>query len=177
MKLKLTAICCLVLPALLGMASGADAASPVQLSLINPVQIVPESGSVEGVSLGLLYTVNDNVTGFSFTLIANRLNGDMKGWQIGLVNHVKGEVWGYQEGFYNKVEGNFYGWQAGWVNVNSQLTHGLQSGLYNKTSRLKGVQFGFVNLTEVLSGLQIGLLNFNSSGEPHGFLPIVNWSF
>ena len=79
------------------------AQSPVQLSLMNPVQLVPESESIKGVSLGALYTVNRDVTGINWTFGVNKLTGDMAGWQGGLVNLVEGDVWGYQEGFFNKV--------------------------------------------------------------------------
>lgn len=158
-------------------AATAPAQSPVQLSLFNPVQIVPESGSVEGVSLGLFYTKNNNLTGLNWTFIANKLTGDMKGLQFGLVNMVDGDVLGYQEGFVNLVKGDFTGWQTGGFNINQSLMHGLQTGLFNKTGSLKGIQFAFVNITDTLNGLQIGLVNLNNSGEPYGFLPIVNWSF
>ena len=174
---RVRSILCVAAVTALAVTSTATAQSPVQLSLFNPVQIVPEGGSVQGLSLGLAYTVNEDVTGVAFTLIVNKVTGDMKGWQGGFVNLVDGEVWGYQEGFVNKVQGNFYGWQAGWFNINDSLTHGLQTGIYNQTNRLKGVQFGVVNTTDVLNGLQIGLLNINTSGDPYGLLPIVNWSF
>ena len=42
---------------------------------------------------------------------------------------------------------------------------------------MSGLQYGFWNTIEDLYGLQIGLLNFNKSGDPIGFLPIVNFSF
>lgn len=156
---------------------GVFAQSPVQLSVFNPVQIVPETGSVEGISLGLVYTVNDDMTGYDFNFVVNKLTGDMKGWQAGLVNFVQGEMWGHQEGFYNQVDGDCLGWQAGMININSSLTHGLQTGAFNKTHELRGVQFGLLNMTDTMNGLQIGILNFNSSGDPFGFMPIVNWSF
>lgn len=170
-------VCCIALIVMLVSVPGVFAQSPVQLSLINPIQIVSENASVEGVSLGVLYTVNYDVTGINWTGVANRVNGDMKGWQGALVNFVEGDTWGLQEGFYNAVEGTFLGWQCGFVNINQSLTHGLQTGLYNQTNRLKGVQVGLLNMTDTLHGLQIGLLNMNSSGEPYGMLPIVNWSF
>ncbi len=39
---------------------------PVQLSLFNPVQIVPESQSISGIRFNLIYGKNVNVTGFDF---------------------------------------------------------------------------------------------------------------
>jgi len=158
-------------------SAAALAASPLQLSLFNPVQLISEDESIHGLSLGLFYTVNNDMYGANASLVANRLYGDMKGGQWGLVNLVEGECWGYQEGLYNRVDGAFYGWQAGLVNIANSKTVGLQSGLVNTTVDLQGVQFGLVNMTDVLYGLQIGLVNLNASGDPFGFLPIVNFSF
>jgi hypothetical protein len=154
-----------------------NAQAPLQLSLISPIQLVSQYDSVRGLSLGVIYTVNDNMTGFSYTLGANRLTGDMKGIELALVNMVDGDVTGFQSGIYNNVNGDFKGWQSGFVNSNNALTHGLQTGVLNMTGDLRGLQFGLLNMTDTLYGIQLGLLNLNASGKPFGFLPIVNWGF
>jgi hypothetical protein len=153
------------------------AQAPLQLSVINPIQLVSGFDSIRGLSLGLVYTVNDNMTGLSYTLGANKLTGDMKGIQMALVNMVDGDVTGYQSGVLNCVNGDFEGWQNGFINLNHSLTHGLQTGLLNMTGDLRGLQFGWLNMTNTLYGVQLGLINLNSSGEPFGFLPIINWGF
>lgn len=153
------------------------AQSPLQLSVLNPIQLVSEYDSVRGVSLGLVYTVNNDMTGFNLSLVANKLYGDMRGIQFGLFNMVEGGVTGWQVGGYNSVAGDFLGWQGAAVNFNSGMTRGLQTGLLNRTGGLRGLQLGLLNMTDTLYGIQIGLLNMNSSGEPFGFLPIINFGF
>lgn len=153
------------------------AQSPVQLSVFNPIQLVSEFDSVRGVSLGLIYTVNNDMTGFNLTLGANKLYGDMKGVQIGLINMNEGDVRWFQTGAYNRVNGNVYGWQNGLINYNDGLTKGLQTGVLNMTGDLRGLQIGFMNTTDTLYGIQLGLINLNASGDPFGFLPIINFGF
>ena len=81
-KILLTAL--LVL-SLCGMVTAQDA-KPLQLSLWNPVQIVLETESIGGLSLGLVYTSNVNVSGLSFTLGLNKATGEAKGISWGIIN-------------------------------------------------------------------------------------------
>lgn len=133
---------------------------PVQIALFEPVQIFPASTSIKGVRISL-YGVNQDLTGLDWGLV-NRLHGDMTGYQLGLVNLVGGDS---------------HGWQKGFANITEGRATGLQSGFFNKAGQVHGVQLGIWNQAGTLEGLQIGLLNFNESGTPHGFLPIVNYSF
>ncbi|MBT3346510.1 MAG: hypothetical protein HN404_26170, partial [Gemmatimonadetes bacterium] len=48
---------------------------------------------------------------------------------------------------------------------------------YNEAGDFHGVQFGLWNTVQSLEGLQIGIINLIRSGQPRGFLPIVNWNF
>lgn len=152
-------------------------AAAFQLSLANPIQLVEDTQAVAGVSLGLFYTVNTNLTGYNWSLVVNRLHGNLNGVQSGMVNLIDGQVVGAQSGFFNSVRGSFNGLQGGFINYNRALTRGAQFGFVNMSGEFRGFQMGFVNMVDDLYGLQIGLVNLNGSGEPFGFLPIANWSF
>ncbi len=123
----------------------AEEPKPVQLAVFNPVQMVPKTESIKGVSLGLIYAANKDVTGFSFVLLGvNEVTGDGKGVQWGLGNWVDGLFYGWQDGFVNHAGTRFIGFQDGVVNV----TEG----------DLTGVQLGAVNWTEgYVHGAQAGV--------------------
>jgi hypothetical protein len=161
---------------LVGMAM-AEGTKPIQLSLFNPIQMVPEAESIGGVSLGLLYTVNQNVTGFSLTLGVNRAKGDVKGVAWGLGNWVDGLFYGWQDGLVSRVGGRFVGLQEGWVAITQgDLTgaqcglvtwtdgyvHGAQLGIFNYTvGRFIGAQLGAVNVVKGdFSGASLGIVNY-----------------
>ena len=147
-----------------------------QISVFDPVQIHDSSTSIHGVRISLFYGVNQDVHGLDWGLV-HKVNGDMIGLQSGVVNLVEGDVMGYQDGIVNHVRGDFYGWQSGFVNISKSKFVGYQSGWINYANDMSGVQFGLVNIADSLYGLQIGLVNINKSGDPHYFLPIVNFSF
>jgi hypothetical protein len=157
-------------------ASTARAAgeSPFQLSLFNPVQIVPESKSVSGVRLNLIYGKNQNMTGFDWG-IANHTTGNESALQIGVVNIVEKDFTGWQDGAVNLTRGKFTGLQSGLYNESADM-HGLAYGWVNRAKNMRGVQIGLVNLTETMHGLQIGVANYIQKGKIP-LLPIVNWSF
>lgn len=152
--------------------------SGIQLSIINPVQLVHETDTIAGLRLNLIYSSNESVRGLDLGLVNNTI-GDHYGGQLGLVNLVGGNFKGIQEGFFNKVDGEFYGIEYGAINIVKNNFNGLQIGyLYNSVGhKMDGVQIGLVNTCGILYGLQIGLLNFNESYSPMGFLPIINFSF
>jgi len=146
---------------------------PIQLSLFNPVQLVPEKESISGLRLNLLYGVNRDVQGLDY----------------GLVNHTRGNELAWQLGGIGYVEKDFFGWQDNWINITNGEFTGFQSGVFNQATTANGVEFGLVNVTQSMHGLQIGLLNMTQT--MHGlqigvgniiqkgkmpFLPIVNWS-
>ena len=136
--------------------------NPFQLSLFNPVQIVPENESVSGIRLNLIYTKNVNVTGFDMGLV-NATTGKQLGVQWGGVNITEGGFTGWQSAFVNVSHGDFVGLQTSWVNY-----HG---GYFN------GLQFSIVNYTETLKGLQLGLINIIGSGGFLPVFPIFNFDF
>lgn len=135
---------------------------PIQLALINPVQLFNEGDSVKGIRLDLLYGKNTTVVGFDWGLVNHTTAGVSKGWEEGFVNITEADFNGLQEGAVNIVRGHF---------------QGLQSGFFNKTHQMGGLQLGFVNYAETLNGLQIGLVNIIKQGGAFPVFPIVNWSF
>lgn len=135
---------------------------PFQLSLFNPIQIVPEHESISGVRLNLIYTKNADVTGFDIGLV-NVTSGKQLGVQMGGVNITEAGFTGWQNGFVNVSRGNFEGLQTSWVNY-----HG---GYFN------GLQFSIVNYAETLKGLQLGLINIIGKGGFLPVFPIFNFDF
>ena len=135
---------------------------PIQLSLINPVQIVPESQSVSAFRLNLIYSKNVNVSGLD----------------LGLVNHTTGIQTGLQWGFVNVTDGGLTGWQSGFVNVSKGNSVGLQTGTVNyHMGHFEGLQFSIVNYSATLKGLQIGLINVIGKGGFLPVFPIFNFDF
>ncbi len=135
---------------------------PFQLSLFDPIQIVPNNESVSGIRLNLIYTKNVNVTGFDMGLV-NVTTGKQLGVQWGGVNVTDGGFTGWQSALVNISRGNFVGLQTSWVNY-----HG---GHFN------GLQFSIVNYTETLEGLQLGLINIIGKGGFLPVFPIFNFDF
>lgn len=136
--------------------------NPIQLSLFNPVQIVPENESISGLRLNLIYTKNVNVTGFDW----------------GLVNHTTGKQLGVQWGGVNITDGGFSGWQAGFVNISRGNSVGLQTSWVNYHGGFfNGLQFSIVNYSATLKGLQLGLINIIGEGGFLPVFPIFNFDF
>jgi hypothetical protein len=136
--------------------------NPIQLSLFNPIQIVPEGESVNGIRLNLIYTKNANVTGFD----------------MGLVNQTTGSQLGVQWGGVNLTDGGFTGWQSGFVNISGGNFVGLQTSMVNyHTGHFNGLQFSFVNYAATIEGLQLGLINIIGSGGFLPVFPIFNFDF
>ncbi len=135
---------------------------PVQLALLNPVQIFPENTSIAGIRISLLYGKNTSVSGIDWGLVNHTTSGTSMGWQWGLVG-------------INAA--NFVGLQSNFVNMNDQNVEGVQFGFYNQAGYANGLQFGFINHAGRLKGLQIGLINIIKTGGQFPVFPIVNWSF
>jgi hypothetical protein len=164
----------------------AQGTKPIQLSVFNPVQMVPESESIKGVSLDLFYTVNQDFTGFGLSFLGvNQANGNtagvqwglgnwdkgyVHGWQAGIVNYARERFVGFQEGWVNVTEGDFTGVQMGLVNWTEGYFHGWQAGAFNYTvGRFVGLQSGWINMSKgQSSGVNLGLVNF-AEGSFTGF--------
>ncbi len=151
----------------------AQGGKPVQLSLFNPVQLVPEKESISGLRLNLIYGVNQNVQGLDWGLV-NHTRGDEFAWQLGGVCYVEKNMTGWQDGWVNITQGEFTGFQSGLFNQAGQ-GNGVMFGVVNVTKSMHGLQLGILNVTETLNGLQIGIGNMVQKGKTP-FLPIVNWS-
>lgn len=155
------------------------AEKPVQLSVFNPVQLVPETESIGGLSLNLIYVVNQDVTGLSISFPGvNRAKGNVKGVQWGLGNWVDGDTFGWQAGAVNRTGARFVGLQDGWVSITEGDFTGLQGGLVAWTEGFfHGWQSGFVTYNAGrFVGLQSGFVNI-SKGEASGVeLGAVNWA-
>lgn len=137
--------------------------NPFQLSLFNPVQIVPENKSINGIRLNLIYTKNVNVTGFD----------------LGLVNVTTGKQLGVQWGAVDITDGGFTGWQGGWiVNLSKGDFVGLQSAFVNyHGGYFNGLQISIVNYAATLKGLQLGIINIIGEGGFLPVFPIFNFDF
>ena len=168
-RLALTALA-LALPSV---AIAAEGASPIQISLFSPIQIVKADRSVTGLRLNLLYGKNVDVTGIDWGL-CNHNTGNGAAWQSGLVNIVEKDFKGFQEGAVNITRGSFTGLQYGWFNQSDSF-HGMALGLVNVSKSARGVQLGLFNMTQTMHGLQIGVGNVIQKGKIP-VLPIVNWS-
>ena len=133
---------------------------PINIALVTPIQIVPETEAVSGFRWNIIYGKNSAMTGLD----------------LGIANHVGGHMEGVQFGWVNLTE-TMVGWQDGIVNYNTGEFEGLQWGGVNYTGRINGLQLGVVNYAERANGVQIGLVNIIKEG---GFLPVMiiaNWGF
>jgi hypothetical protein len=182
----------LLVLALVGVVQAAEPKF-LQLALFSPTQMVPENESIKGIRLSLFYTVNKDMTGFSYVFLGvNRATGDVQGvewglgnwaegsfygWQSGIVNHCGARFVGLQSGLVNLTKGQSSGVDLGAVNYAEDSFKGLQLGVVNYANKMEGLQLGLVNYTKNLNGLQIGLANYNGNKNPLEFMVFVNWSF
>ena len=151
-KLSVRFFCAMLLTLLSSNVFGQG--KPIQLSLFNPIQIVPESESVSGLRFNLIYGKNVNVTGLD----------------LGLVNQSTGIQNGVQWWGVNLTDGGVTGWQSVFVNVSKGNSIGLQTGVVNHhQGHFHGLQFSVVNYAATLKGLQLGIINIIGEG---GFLPV-----
>lgn len=164
----------------------AEDAAPLQLSIFSPMQMVPENESIKGISLDLIYVVNRDVTGFSYTFfgvnkatgnvmgvewgLGNWVDGFFYGWQDGIVNRSGARVVGLQQGLVNIAKGDLTGVQFGGVSWAEQFVHGVQAGIFNySTGRFIGLQGGIVNVSKgQFSGAALGIVNY-AEGSVKGF--------
>lgn len=151
------AIAILVLP-----SAGRAQTRPINIALVAPIQIFPESNSIEGLRINLIYGKNAGVVGLDW----------------GLINDVgSGGVTGLQWGFVNINDGDFGGLQGGFVNLTDKNVEGVQWGWYNQADHVSGIQIGLVNNVGSMKGLQIGLINIIKTGGFMPVFPIINFSF
>jgi hypothetical protein len=149
---------------------------PVQISLVTPIQIVPDTKGVSAFRLNLLYGRNTTVQYVDLGLVNHTTADGSKGVQWGLVGMTSG--WkGVQLNSINVNQtGFFQGLQWGLVDWADDM-EGAQLGWVNVSKKMSGFQLGIINYTETMYGLQIGLANIIRQGGVLPFLPLVNWSF
>ena len=135
---------------------------PINIALFNPIQIFPESNSIEGLRINLIYGKNVSMLGLDWGLVNGVGTGGFTGLQFGLVNI---------------CDGNAMGFQGGGLNLVKENVEGLQWGWFNSGGHVSGFQLGLVNYAGSMKGLQIGLINIINTGGFMPVFPIVNWSF
>lgn len=150
---------------------------PIQIALVNPVQIFDEDQDITGLRFNILYGRNADVKGVDIGFIAGHTTGNGKGVQWNLVNITDGAFLGWQWGAVNLVGGDFTGYQLGLFNRHRGKGEGFQWGWVNVAEDMSGFQLGLVNVAQRMYGLQIGLVNVIQSKDELPILPIVNWSF
>ncbi|MBW2465196.1 MAG: hypothetical protein JRH11_26340 [Deltaproteobacteria bacterium] len=164
---------------LLAAPSNASAQKPVNLSVFNPIQIVPESESVSGLRLSLFHARNADVVGFDWVWLGfHQTTGNFTGVAfVGLaVNMVDGTMTGWQATLGNFANGGMTGAQTGVLNWNGGQSTGMQWGVVNIADEFTGLQLGLVNYTRRMKGVQIGLANIITEG-PLPFMVIANAMF
>ena len=160
------------------------AAARVQLALVEPIQLVHEDRSIEGLRFSVIRGANRDVSGFDLSCLATRTLGSLRGLQIAAANDVEGDASGAQIALFTSyVEGGFKGLQLSGiagragrgggaqiaaVHSDAPVWRGFQLSLATRAGEMKGLQIGLLNRARELSGLQLGLLNFNQKG----FLPV-----
>jgi hypothetical protein len=142
-------------------ARPAAAQKPINLALVNPVQIVKEDESISAFRFNLLYGKN----------------ASMQGFDLGLGNHLTGDMKGVQWGAVNIVGGSFTGWQSGFVSINTGEVEGLQWSAFNSAGRINGLQLAIINYAQHANGVQIGLVNIIKEGGMFPVMIIANWGF
>lgn len=170
-------------------AARAEGVSPIQLALVDPVQIFDSSTSIHGLRINLIYGYNRDIRGLDLGLV-NRNSGSFGGVQLGVVGISHGSFTGWQANFVNYTEAKFVGLQLGAGNLAQGLlgiqwgavsfvgmdAEGVQIAVVNYANRMSGLQLGLVNICVQLKGLQIGLINLARNGVLP-IMPIVNWAF
>lgn len=175
-------------------------ASPVSVAIVPPLQFPPDSFSITGVRIGVLWGRHRDLYGVDLGLVGNITEQEFVG--VGLAggfNLTKGNTTAFFQvaglGNFNTNKADVYFAQiAALVNMNSAaasvtgiqlaaaniaphtVIRGLQVGVYNRAQTVYGLQIGLVNVADSLYGLQIGLANFHHKGT-FVVSPILNFGF
>ncbi len=147
---------------------------PIQIALVTPIQLVPESQGVGVIRLNFIYSVNKSVRYFDWGLVNMTSGGPSAGVQWAFISVNKGSFTGWQASLAAVTQGPFVGLQSG-LFTSSQQGQGVQWSAVNTSANWRGLQFGFVNYAKRISGIQIGLINIIQSGGQFPVFPIVNW--
>ncbi len=182
---------------LTSLAVVAAVASPVALAESTPVMFstidntnAPSRAEVGGVRLAVLHGQVNEVKGVDFSLLgmsetdrttgvnfglffgASKVNQEMKGASLGLVNWNRGQATGLNLGAVN-ITNNVNG--LNWSAVNYSEGYTMADVGLASISKKSNFQLGFFNMTDQIDGIQIGLLNCADNGFFKCF-PLINFA-
>jgi hypothetical protein len=138
---------------------------------------------VDGVQLGIISWVSDDLQGLDVNAGASFIGGNMRGVQAaGGFNFVRGSASGLQLASGFNVSGqsadsallvqaaagfnyarDFRGAQISLLNIGGDIS-GAQIGLINIAGKVKGTQIGLLNIADDVDGVPIGLLSYSRTG-------------
>lgn len=152
-------------------------ATGLQLSLVTPVQIFPETFAVSGLRINLIFGRNRALRGLDLGTV-NEVTERVEGVQLIGVN-LAGDLAGLQIGLFNSAATSEAGCcQLGAINIlRGEDSQGTMLGLFNQADGLRGFQFGLINICNTLDGCQLGLINIILQSEALMFCPIFNAQF
>jgi hypothetical protein len=153
-------------------------ATGLQLSLVTPVQIFPETFAVSGLRINLIFGRNRALRGLDLGTV-NEVTERVEGVQLIGVN-LAGDLAGLQIGLFNSAATSEAGCcQLGAINIlRGEDSQGTMLGfLFNKADGLRGLQLGLINICNTLDGCQLGLINIILQSEALMFCPIFNAQF
>lgn len=152
-------------------------ATGLQLSLVTPVQIFPETFAVSGLRINLIFGRNRALRGLDLGTV-NEVTERVEGVQLIGVN-LAGDLAGLQIGLFNSASSSEAGCcQLGAINIlRGEDSQGTMLGLFNQADGLRGFQFGLINICNTLDGCQLGVINIITQSEALMFCPIFNAQF
>jgi hypothetical protein len=172
-RLAMKRILCVAMVLCGALAVQAGGASPLQLSICPPVQLVPEDVDVFGLKLNLPYGHNRYVTGIDLGVVGGAER--CEAIQVNLFNVVPDRAAGVSVGLFNLM-GSTEGVHCALINSMSEEAMGLQVAILNNARRVTGLQVGVVNRCDSLLGIQIGLANI-AMDAPMPFTVLINAAF
>ncbi len=128
----------------------AERVTPLQISILSPMQLADKNTEVFGIRFNLFYGVNRRMSGID----------------LGLFNVTEKNSGGVAAGFGNFTGDSHVGIQAGVVNVVSKELQGFQVGVVNYSKKPYGFQIGGINITGQTYLPMFGALA-NSSDESY----------
>jgi len=158
---------------------------PIQLSLLDPVQLFSDQSDVMGLRLNVLYGYNRRVSGIDFGF-CNDVERDFAGIGLGALVNFSGEARGiYLAGLGNVTSSGVQGLEiSGFMNLFSAVSEkkssawkGLQmSSVANASIVMRGVQIcGMGNMADDMKGIELaGIGNFVDTMSGLQFAGLVN---
>ena len=171
---RLAALC--LLPASLAIVAPGCSWTPVQVAVLDPMQVAPPEDDVYGVRVNLIYGRNANVYGLdvgvwnevvqsegALTTLWQEADTESDGRAAGLrlgIYDVTREMWGAQiGGMISMARADMKGIQLAGVMSGAGEARGIQCSLFaNVARKAEGMQLGIgmMNMAGALQGLQVG---------------------